>query len=880
MENIGLSSKEALKRLKENGKNILKEGKKISPFKVFVCQFKDFLTIILLISTVITVFMGDYIEAITIGVIVFLNGIMGFIEEIKTEKTLEALKKMASPTAKVYRDGILKNILSEDLTLGDVILIETGDKVTADAVILKAERLSLDESVLTGESASVEKEECDIHDNDNSLHKLNVVYMGTTVLSGHALARVIAVGMQTQMGKIAEMIDEIKEEETPLQKRLNELGKIIAIGCLIICIIVSLTGFLRGEKIIDMLLTGVSLAVAAVPEGLPAIVTISLALAVGRMVKQKSLIRKLHAVETLGCADVICSDKTGTLTENKMTVQKLFLSGEEINLTEKGEFYVKEKRVNIKNIKEGRKFLEVCVLCNNAIIKTEERKGFFGEEKNLMMGAPTEIALLMMAKKAGVDKKCLSDEYEKIQENPFDSRRKMMSVLIKDRQENNFIMVKGAYDVLIEKCTGILENNNFSLFNDSDKKRIEEKASEFARSGLRVLAMAYKDYNDTSFSEKSEQGLVFLGLVAMMDPPRKEAKKAVKICKKAGIKTVMITGDHKETACAIAKEIGIFHDGDKVMSGKELDNISDEELKKQIENITVFARVSPHHKLKIVRVFKRRGHIVAMTGDGVNDAPAIKEADIGVSMGISGTDVTKEASDVILLDDNFATLVTAVEEGRTIYANIRKFIRYLLSCNIGEVLTMFLGMLMGMPIVLLPIHILLVNLVTDGLPALALGLEPADKNYMKKVPRRADEGIFSGGLLSMIIFRGSLIGLTTLGVFSQFLNDYKSLYIARTAAFLTLVLTQLIHVFECKSEEKSIFTIPIFNNMRLVAAVLFSALIVFLTIYLPIGNVMFKTVPLNKIQLIKVGGYLVFAPILSAVMEFIFNKKGKKKDCF
>ena len=873
----GLSSKEASRRLSQNGKNTFKAKESLSPFKVFICQFKDFLTLVLLVSTAITVFMGEYVEALTIGVIVLLNGIMGFAQEIKTEKTLEALRKMASPMSKVYRDGVLVTVPSEDLVVGDVIVVDTGDKVTADAVLLKAVRLSADESVLTGESVAVSKEVGDITDEENSLDKKNMIYTGTAIVNGRGLARVVATGMQTQMGRIAGMIDEISENNTPLQKRLDELGKIIAIGCLIICTIVAVTGFLRGEQFMDMLLTGVSLAVAAVPEGLPAIVTISLALAVGRMVKRKSLIRKLHAVETLGCADVICSDKTGTLTENKMTVNKIFLSDEEIEVTDKGEFKIDDKLVNIKGVEAGKLLLQTAVLCNNAVIRIEDRKSLFKEGIIRAIGDPTETALLIMANNAGVTAENLSDEYLKIDENPFDSKRKMMSVLVKNRQDNYFVMAKGGCDVLIEKCSGILDGDNILPITSANKGKIEKISNDMASKGLRVLAFAYKPCKEEIFSTKSENGLIFLGLIGMMDPPRKEAKNAVVTCKKAGIKTVMITGDHKETACAVASKIGIYHEGDKVLTGKELENISDEALARQIEDTTVFARVSPHHKLKIVRAFRKKGHIVAMTGDGVNDAPAIKEADIGVSMGISGTDVTKEASDVILLDDNFVTLVTAVEEGRTIYSNIRKFIRYLLSCNIGEVLTMFLGIIMGMPVVLLPIHILLVNLVTDGLPAIALGLEPADKNCMKKLPRRAEESIFSDGLLSTIIFRGCLIGLTTLGVFSHFLISYQDLTLARSAAFLTLVLAQLIHVFECKSEEKNIFTVPFFNNIKLLLAVLISSVIIFIAIYWPPAQLVFKTVSLDKMQLIKVGGYLTFAPILSAIMQKIFNGKKSTK---
>lgn len=849
MENLGLTSADAASRLRRNGKNTLKEEKKKNPLKTFVSQFKDFLTLVLLGSTVVTVFMGEYVEALTIGIIVLMNGIMGFAQEIKTEKTLEALKKMASPVSKVYRDNKLVTVQSENIVTDDVMVLEAGDRISADAVLIKSNRLSVDESMLTGESVPVEKDGKD------------EVFAGTNVINGRAVARVVKTGMDTRMGEIAKMMDEIEEEPTPLQKRLDELGKIIAIGCLLICFVVALTGFLRGEKLFDMLLTGVSLAVAAVPEGLPAIVTVSLALAVNRMVRRKSLIRKLHAVESLGCADVICSDKTGTLTENKMMVEEIYLSGEVIKMTPKGEFKIEDKFVNIRNSEAGRTILKASVICNNAVIRAE-KKG------TLLIGSPTEGALLIMAKNAGILQKDIMEEFIKKDEKPFDSKRKMMSVLAENRKGEKFVATKGAVEMLLPRCTGIMLSEKVVPMSNAIKKEIEQKASDMAKRGLRVIAVGYKE--SETFSEEA---FVFSGLIGMLDPPRKEAKEAVSKCKKAGIKTVMITGDHRDTACAIAEKIGIYHNGDKILTGNELEVITPDELERVIEDVTVFARVSPHHKLKIVKAFKKRGHIVAMTGDGVNDAPAIKEADIGVSMGITGTDVTKEASDVILLDDNFKTLVTAVEEGRTIYANIRKFIRYLLSCNIGEVLTMFLGIIMGMPTVLLPIHILLVNLVTDGLPAIALGLEPCEKNCMKKRPRRANESIFSNGLLGTIIFRGSLIGLTTLGIFSHLLTSTGDINTARSGAFLTLVLTQLVHVFECKSEEKSIFTVPFFNNLKLIGAVFLSAAIIFAAIYWPPAQFVFKTVALGRNDLLTVLLYVSFAPILSAIVQWLFKRE-------
>ncbi len=858
----GLSSAEAERRLKEEGKNRLQEGKKVSPFRIFLCQFKDLLTFILLVSTVVTIFMGEYSEAMTIGVIVLLNSLMGFIQEYKTEKTLEALKKMASPLAKVRRDGTVMEILGEDLVRGDYLFLEAGDRVPADVSILSAVSLSADESMLTGESTPVEKRSAPFSE-DNSLHKPNILYAGTIVTAGRGEGVVIATGMKSQMGSLAQMIGEIEEEPTPLQKRLDELGRYIAFGCCGVCLLVALLGVLRGEKLMDMLMMGVSLAVAAVPEGLPAIVTISLALAVGRMVKRKSLIRKLYAVETLGCADTICSDKTGTLTENKMTVRGIWLAGERIKVSgngyeREGRFTLDGKQVTPRRTESGKRFFETCLYCNNTRIKNGS-----------VIGDPTEAALLICAEKGGetVDKRAVREH-----ENPFDSDRKQMSVAI-TKGDGSFLYVKGSAEVLLKNATGILLSDTPVPMTGKIKEEIEKAVAEFSAEGLRVLGLAYRPIHGKDYAERN---LIFLGLAAMLDPPRREAKNAVSLCRKAGIKTIMITGDHPLTACAVGKALTIYRNGDRCLTGDDLDHMSEEELQKKVDETTVFARVSPRHKLSIVRALKKNNHIVAMTGDGVNDAPAVKEADIGVSMGITGTDVTKEAAAVILLDDCFTTLVAAVEEGRTIYQNIRKFIRYLLSCNIGEVLTMFLGILMGFPTVLLPIHILLVNLITDGLPAIALGLEPSDKNMMRIPPRRKTDGIFSGGLATTILFRGALIGLTTIFTFSFFLARYD-LEIARTAALLTLAGSQLIHVFECKSETLPLYRIPFFNNLKLIGAVLLSLTILLMTVYYPPLSAVFMTIPLPLSSLAEIGGILLVAPVLSTLLRPLLQNKGNEK---
>ena len=872
---LGLTSRQAEKNLREYGENVLKEGKKIRAGKILASQFKDVLTMILLFSTILSVIMGEITEAFTIMAIVFLNALLGFMQEYKTEKTIAALRQMAAPTCTVLRDGSPKQIPASEVTIGDIILLEEGDKIPADWILSECYGLCADEALLTGESVPVHKKSYAF---DNSPHEAqNEVYMGTVVTKGRGRMLVTAVGMNTQMGEIAGMLGSIEEEQTPLQKKLDQLGKYIAIGCLVICAIVSITGILRGENIFDMLLTGISLSVAAVPEGLSAIVTIVLALAVGRMVKRQALIRKLYSVETLGCADVICTDKTGTLTENKMTVKKIAalsftvdVSGNgydmEGNFTSSGNPVVPTRSPLMHTL------LNSFVLCSNATI-SEPKSHKKGKGDPSIAGDPTEIALVIAAKKAGITREELERSYRKVGEIPFDSERKCMSVIFADQQGRMTMFSKGAPDILLEKCSFTMIDGKTVPLTASHRAKILGQNEEMAKKALRVLAFAYKS---CSSSQEQESGLVYLGLCGMIDPPRKEVFSSVRECRRAGIRPVMITGDHKTTAAAIAQEIGILRPGEQVVSGAQLDEMSDAQLASAVSNISVFARVSPSHKLRIVRAFKRAGHIVAMTGDGVNDAPAIKEADIGVSMGLSGTDVTKEASSVILLDDNFATLVAAIEEGRIIYRNIRKFIRYLLSCNIGEVLTMFLGMLIGLPVVLLPIHILIVNLVTDGLPAIALGLEPGDNDIMREKPRRREDGIFAGGLATTIIFRGCMIGLTTLAVFVAIFKMTHNVDAARTASLLALVFTQLIHVFECKSEKKSLFQINPFNNIKLIFAVLISGTIVFAVVYFPPLSAIFKTIPLTLTQLGVTFAYIVAVPFLVALFSLRRRRPSKR----
>ncbi len=682
----GLSNARAQELLYKFGANKLVKSKKQSSVIMFINQFKNILVIILLVSTVISIFLGEIYDAVTIILIVLINAILGFIQEYRTEKTLEALENMTSPTAKVYRDGVLAEIPAEDIVPDDVFEIEAGDRVPCDGIILSAKSLFSDESILTGEAVPVEKYANHNSDRTDCLNLPNIAYMGTIITKGNAMCRAVSTGMSTQMGKVSGMLEDIKEELTPLQKKLDELGKIVAIICIVICVIVFLAGVIRGEPVFDMLMTGITIAIAAIPEGLPATVTIALALAVGRMLKRNALVHKLHSVETLGCASVICSDKTGTITENKMLVTKIATLENEFDVTGSGykisgEIQHNNTKLNTEKYPAISELLNCAVLCNNAQITKYKTNGIrdfhtsISRREWVTVGDPTEIALLVAAAKASKTIKNLENEFIRIDEIPFDSETKCMKVIVENKSGERICYAKGALDVIINQCNYAYSQNGVVQLNQNIKNRILKKNFELGSSALRVLGFARKTMYSYDNQQSCEE-MTFIGIMAMLDPPRAEAKRAIKICEKANIKTVMITGDHKVTACAIAKQAGIMKENSIAITGDELSSMSDEKLDSIIEEVSVFARVNPADKLRIVRAFKKKSHIVAMTGDGVNDAPAIKEADIGVSMGISGTDVTKQAADVILLDDNFATLVSAVEQGRTIYSNIRKFMQY------------------------------------------------------------------------------------------------------------------------------------------------------------------------------------------------------------
>ncbi|EOR27232.1 MULTISPECIES: calcium-translocating P-type ATPase, PMCA-type [Clostridium] len=840
----GLSTKEAEKRQSTYGLNELSHKKKSSPILIFLAQFNDFIVWVLIAATVISGLMGDTADAITILIIVVVNAIMGFVQEYRTEKSLEALKELAAPTCKVIRDGVLKVINSIEVTIGDLIILEAGDRIPADGTFIESSGIMIDESLLTGESVGVSKD---------SKKGKNQGFMGTTVLKGRGILLIDSIGMNTEMGKIANLLDNIEEDKSPLRERLDSLGKILVALCLTICAVVTVLGILRGNEITEMFLLGVSLAVAAIPEGLAAIVTVALALGVSRMLKKNALVRKLPAVETLGCTSVICSDKTGTLTQNKMTVKEIYINGKIHDLD-------KDQLTNHSTI------MKALVYCNDC--------NYDFNIKNIdkaLHGDPTETALIKAFFKDVNLLKSFVSNAKRIYDIPFDSSRKMMSVIVREGTKEVCYM-KGAPERVIDKCSHILENGTIKPLTTQKKKQVASYIEAMSNRALRCIAAAYKESNLVK-SESLENNLIFLGVAGSIDPPRVEVRDAVLKCKLAGIQPVMITGDHKNTALAIAKSINICNTDDQAMTGEEIETISDEDLMKKVKNVRVFARVSPHHKLRIVKAFKKQNNIVAMTGDGVNDAPAIKEADIGIAMGISGTDVTKEAASMVLMDDNFATIVSAVEEGRVIYDNIRKFIRYLLSCNLGEVLTMFLASLFYLPNPLTPIQILFVNLATDGLPAIALGVDPADKDIMMQQPREKGEGIFARGLWSKIVVRGCLIGICTLLSFMTGRLYGMDLATCRTLALTTLVMSQLLHVFECRSERHSIFEIKVFTNPYLVLAVLVSMIMVCSILYIPFLSGVFNTVPLRLFQWGIVLFYSGIIFMINSLYLFIKSKK-------
>ena len=844
----GLSEKQIKVKIEKYGLNVLKEIKKKTLFMMFIDQFKDFMIIVLIAAAIVSGVIGELTDTIAILVIVILNAVIGFVQEFRAEKAMAALKKMAAQTSTVLRDGTPVTISSSQLVPGDVVILEAGNVVPADIRLAEIAQLKIQEAALTGESVPVEKNTAPLHEKTLPLgDRNNMAYKGTVITYGRGNGIVVATGMNTELGKIATMLQEEEEMKTPLQKRLAVFGKRLALAVLVICGIVFGFGIIRGEPPVLMLLTAISLAVAAIPEALPAVVTISLALGARKMVRQNALIRKLPAVETLGSVTYICSDKTGTLTLNQMTVQEVYLEGATFKIAN-----VSDKEINQLGASDtrinGLPFLMTAMSLSNDT--AEDNKGN-------IIGDPTEIALYQAAYDNGFQKKELEDKFSRVSEIPFDSERKCMTTIHQGRWESSFdawkdvqyvSFTKGATEVLAQNARDILTSEGVQSFHGDDLIKQSEK---MASAGLRVLCFGMRTWNtlpaDIS-SETVENGLTIIGLVGMIDPPRKEVRDAVALCRSAGIQPVMITGDHPATARAIGQRLQIIeNDHDSITTGKHLKEMSLEEFERDVEHIRCYARVAPEQKLKIVRALQDKNQFVAMTGDGVNDAPALKRADIGIAMGITGTDVAKEASHMILLDDNFATIVKAVKEGRRIFDNIRKFIKYAMTSNSGEIWTIFLAPFFGLPVPLLPIHILWINLVTDGLPGLALAAEPVEKDIMKRPPRHPQESIFSHGLGGHIIWVGLLMGFVS--IFTQAWSIKTGHTHWQTMVFTVLCLSQMGHVLAIRSEKESLFSQGLFSNLPLLGAFFLTIALQLSTIYVPFLNPIFKTAPLTLKEL-------------------------------
>ena len=848
----GLRSEEAGKRLVKCGRNELVEKGKRSQLAKFLDQFRDFMILVLIAAAVVSGFVGDLADTVAILVIVILNAVIGFVQEYRAEKAMEALKKMAAPVVRVLRDGSVSSVAGSEIVPGDLVLLEAGGIVPADMRLTEVARLKIEEAALTGESVPVEKHTRVLHEELLPLgDRSNMAFKGTIVTYGRGTGVVVGTGMKTELGKIASMLQEEGEVKTPLQKRLVVFGKKLAVAILFICAFIFGVGLLRGEAPVLMFLTAVTLAVAAIPEALPAVITISLALGASKMVQHNALIRKLPAVETLGSVTYICSDKTGTLTMNRMTVEEVFADG-------------KLFKSDDPEIGRFDDLLEALALSNDALPYTQD--DVIG-----VSGDPTEIALYRVAKEHGFLKADLEKEHPRVAEIPFDSERKCMTTF--HRWPGGYMaLTKGGTDVMLEKAVNVLTERKLAPIDADAINRVNDRMAD---DGLRVLAVATRLWNevpDDLSPEHVETGLTFLGLVGMLDPPREEVRQAVSLCKSAGIRTIMITGDHPLTARSIARRIGIIDDGGTVMTCRDLDRISLEDFEGQVEDIRVYARMIPEQKLKIVKALQDKGQSVAMTGDGVNDAPALKRADIGIAMGISGTDVSKEASHMILLDDNFATIVNAIKEGRVIYDNIRKFIKYLLACNSGEVWTLFLAPILGLPLPLQPIQILWMNLVTDSLPALALAVEPAEGEVMKRPPRDPNESIFAHGLGIFCIWVGLLIAALCIGL--QYLEIAIGNDRWETMVFTVIVWAQLTTALAVRSEKESLFKLGLFTNKAMLGAVLAGVLLQLAVIYVPSLNPIFKTDPLTAGELLLCTA-LSFVPLIAIEVEkFVKRKKG------
>ena len=882
VNNRGLTNQEAERRLREVGPNELQAEKQVSPIKIFIEQFKSILIIILFFATIFSAVIGEIIDAIIILAIVIASAGLGFFQEYRAEKALEALKRMLSPTINVIRDGKENRLDSSKLVPGDVIILEAGDKIPADARLFKIANLNVDESSLTGESFPVTKNLDSLSVDTYVADRKNMVYSGTTVTYGRARALVTSTGMKTEFGKIAKEVTTTTKEKTPLEIRTESIGKWLGLLCLGACLIVVVFGILREyliagvvstELTIGLVMFGIALAVAAVPEALPAIVTGTLAIGMNEMAKRNALVRRMPAVETLGSTTVICSDKTGTLTKGEMTVRQLYLNNQSIDVTGVGYEPKGQLKIDEMEIKRHQEIFSLwgmaSILCNDASLEKAKEGGNW-----YIIGDPTEGALIVAAEKAGFRQDNIRNEYPRISELPFSSERKRMSTVHQSKENTKIVFTKGAPEIILDRCSSIHENGVPQRFLLEKKRQIHEINEKMATQALRVLAVAYKEIPESTkdFDEKTlESNLIFLGLIGMIDPPRTEAKIAVKRAKQVGMKPIMITGDHKLTAVAIATEMGIYEDGNIAMTGDELDRISDEELESMVNIVTVYARVSPLHKLKIVKAWRKRGEVVAMTGDGVNDAPAVKNADIGIAMGITGTEVTKEASDMVLADDNFATIVRAIEEGRRIFDNIRQYLTYLLESNIVELIVIGGGVLAGLPLPLLPAQILWVNLVTDGPPALALGITPPSPDVMKRPPRDPKESIFSREVKSLLILIPLVHSPILLYIFISFLN--QGLNVARSSLFIIFIFFELVVALNCRSLKYSIF--KVIPHKILVLTVIGSALSTVILFLIPQLRTAFELVMPTLSDIMWAAGLSILPLILIETVKIKFRKSSK-----
>ena len=885
----GLTNEEVKKRQEKYGLNQLKAAKKKSLLQRFADQFKDFSIIVLIIAAIVSGAVGiaegeGVTDTIIILLVVIVNAIIGVTQESKAEKSLEALQKLTDHASKVIRNGEVTVIPAKELVPGDIVVLDTGDYIPADLRIIEAINLKSQEASLTGESVPVEKTNKKIEDEEIGLgDRVNMLFSSSLVTYGRGKGIVVETGMTTEVGKIAGIINSTQKQETPLQQKLNKLGKTLGIAALSICIFIFIIGLIQGKEPIHMFMTAVSLAVAAIPEGLVAVSTIVLAIGVQKMVKRNAIVKRLPAVETLGSSTVICSDKTGTLTKNQMTVEKIFIKGEIKDLNK-----IQENDIN----QDLEKLVFANMLCNDTKISKD----------GTLTGDPTETALVDMALKLKFSQD-IYNQMPRIDEVPFDSDRKLMTT-VNEQNGKYIVFTKGGVDELLNKCNSYLFNGEIKQDLSNRVNTIKQKNEEMAKEALRVLACAYKELDHKPTKEEMqniENGLIFIGMVGMIDPPREEAKKAVEKCKTAGIKTVMITGDHKVTATAIAKKLGILENDDEALTGQELEKMSDEELEKNVRHYSVYARVSPEHKVRIVKAWQKNGEIVAMTGDGVNDSPALKTSDIGCAMGIVGTDVAKEAADVILTDDNFATIVSAVEEGRRIYDNILKVIQFLLSSNVGEIVVLFIATLCT-PLfanwfgitdithleILLPIHILWINLVTDSLPALALAFDPANSDIMNRKPNKPEKGVFTKGMTWRVIYQGIMIGLLTLAAFMIGLAttttpidgltlDESKIEVGQTMAFVTLALSELVHVFNVRNNKQSLFKTKVFNNSKLIWAVLGSAALMIIILAVPVLREIFSIPLLPTQNIIELIG-LIIAPLIIVEIFKLFKINTTKEE--